>query len=192
MTTLLAEKPRTRRPRTYTVDDVLAMTGDRIYELIDGELKEKDVANKAAEVAFEMVVALREYRQTAGGVVLPPEAFVRLFGSQSFLRRPDTGFVVAGRLPGDELGDGALDIAPDLVVEVISPRDSAEKVEKKLQQYLASGVRLIWAIYPQARAVRVIRADGTGARLEEGQALSGEDILPGFTLSVAAALGTPA
>jgi Uma2 family endonuclease len=192
MTTLLAEKPRTRWVRTATVDEVLAMTGGRIYELLDGELVEKQMTNTSALVAYRIARQLDNHSQVHGGVFLPPESFVRLFGSERQLRRPDTGFVIAGRLPGDVLGDGALDIAPDLVVEVISPRDNAEKVEKKLREYLAAGVRLIWAVYPQARVVRIVRADGTEGRLEEGAELTGEEILAGFRMPVSEALGSQA
>jgi Uma2 family endonuclease len=191
MTTAVAEKPGSRPKRTYTVDDVLSMTGDHIYELVDGEIVEKEVANKAAEVAFIMAMRLFDYRATHGGVVIPPEGFVRLFGSPRFLRRPDTGFIVTGRLPGDDLGDGALDIAPDLIIEVISPRDIAEKVEEKFRMYLDSGVRQIWAIYPRTKVVRIIRPGGAETRLQLTDAIDGEDILPGFRLPVTEVFTTP-
>ena len=186
-----AVPPSLRPKRTYTVDDVLNMTGDHIYELVDGELVEKEVANKAAEVALDMAIHLRGYRATHGGVVIPPEGFVRLFGSPRFLRRPDTGFIVTGRLLDDDLGDGALDIAPDLIVEVISPRDIAEKVEEKFRMYIESGVRQIWAIYPRAKVVRVIRPGGAESRLQLTDTLDGEDILPGFSLRVSQVFSVP-
>jgi Uma2 family endonuclease len=100
--------------------------------------------------------------------------------------------VITGRLANDELGDGALGIAPDLVVEVISPRGNAEKVEEKIRQYLASGIRMIWAVYPRARVVRVIRPGGSETRLELADVLDGEDVLPGFRLNVADVFKVPA
>ena len=188
MVSLLAEPPRARRRRTYTVAEVLDMTGDRILELYDGMLEEKDVANKAAQVAFETAIRLNDYRKEHGGVLIPPEGFFRL-GDDRQLRRPDTGFVIKGRLPGDDLGDGALLIAPDLIVEVISPRDNAEKVEKKLTAYLAFGVRMIWAVYPRTGTVRVIRPGGRDSRFGPSEVLDGEDVLPGLRIAVADILG---
>lgn len=163
------------------------MAGDRILELYDGVIEEKDVANRAAQVAFQTAMLLNDHRLQHGGVVIPPEGFVRL-GDDRQLRRPDTGFVVTGRLPNDDLGDGALLIPPDLAVEVISPRDNAEKVEKKLKAYLDFGVPLIWAIYPRTGTVRVVRPGGVDSRLGPGDLLDGGDAVPGLSIAVDAIL----
>ena len=130
----------------------------------------------------------RAYRDDHGGVVIPPEGFVRLFGSPQQLKRPDTGFVLAGRLPGDDLGDGYLDIPADVIVEVVSPRDGAETVELKVRAYLAAGVRVVWLVYPKARTVHV-RAIGVSRVIEGDEVLATEDVLPGFSVRVSELLG---
>ena len=54
------------------------------------------------------------------------------------VRRPDTSFIRLGRLPGEELPEGHLRIAPDLAVEVVSPNDKEENLTIKVANYLAN------------------------------------------------------
>ena len=189
MVAVLERPPlKARKGREYTADEVLELNDDHIWELVDGQLVEKHVANHAAQTASEMWLRLRTYGSEHGGVAIPPEGFVRLMQSARQLKRPDTGFIVHGRLSGDVLDDGYLDIPVDLIVEVISPRDIAELVEQKLRAYQASGVRLIWAIYPKARSIRVLSLNGGDRRIFEGDVLTGEDVLPGFSVPVSEVL----
>jgi Uma2 family endonuclease len=69
-------------------------------------------------------------------------------------------------------------------VEVTSPTDEVYDLEEKIEEYLRAGVRLIWVIHPEVRAIPVIRADGSGLRLRPGGELSGEDVIPGFRCPV--------
>ena len=39
-------------------------------------------------------------------------------------------------------------IPPDLIVEVISPRENAEGLARKLNDYRDAGVPIVWVIYP--------------------------------------------
>jgi Uma2 family endonuclease len=83
-------------------------------------------------------------------------------------------------LPGDVSPDGWIKIPPDLTVEVVSPDDSIEDFEEKLEDYQKARVPLVWVIYPKRRKARIFRLDGTDVVLSEGDDLSGEDIIPGF------------
>ena len=70
-----------------------------------------------------------------------------LFPEDPILRVPDAAFVRADRLTElDE--DGFLHLAPDLVVEVISPSDRMEVVLAKVDLWLDAGVRLVWLVDP--------------------------------------------
>ena len=106
---------------------------------------------------------------------------------------PDVAFVQRARLPIDE-GDYPV-LAPDLVIEVASPSDSGPTIEDKIKLYLAAGVRLVWAIDPVKRTVRIRKPDGTDRLLTEHDTLDGEDVLPGFlapgrdTVRIATAAG---
>jgi Uma2 family endonuclease len=104
--------------------------------------------------------------------------------SPNTVRKPDVLFVRKSRIPADWQSQAYLRIAPDLLAEVISPNDLAYDVDEKVLEYLRAGVRLVWVINPETRTVRVHRADGSFAWLSEGDTLSGEDILPGFSCPV--------
>jgi len=75
-------------------------------------------------------------------------------------------------------------IAPDFVLELMSPSDDLEIAQAKMQEYLDNGVRLGWLINRQKRQVEMYRPDSPTQTLDAPEQLSGEDILPGFTLSL--------
>ena len=81
--------------------------------------------------------------------------------------------------------EGYAEIAPDLVVEVLSPHDVFPKVLRKVQQYLKAGVVLIWVVVPEDRSVTIYRPGYDAIILTEKETLKGEDVLPGFECAVA-------
>lgn len=76
-------------------------------------------------------------------------------------------------------------IAPDFVIELRSATDDLEMLRAKMQEYLDAGVRLGWLINPQQQQVEVYRLGQEAQVYELPTELSGEDVLPGFTLSLA-------
>jgi Uma2 family endonuclease len=93
-------------------------------------------------------------------------------------------FVAAGRLSADRPPKGFVELAPDLVAEVVSPSDSAREVEEKVQDWLSAGVRLVWVVHPSTRSVTVYRSLQDIRVLTESDTLNGADVLPGFTCPV--------
>ncbi|HYC53056.1 MAG TPA: Uma2 family endonuclease, partial [Gemmatimonadaceae bacterium] len=79
---------------------------------------------------------------------------------------------------------GYADVAPNLVVEVLSPDDRPAEVLERIADWLNAGVELAWVVDPERLEVRVHRADGSLALLKDGDTLDGEDVLPGFTCVV--------
>lgn len=73
---------------------------------------------------------------------------------------------------------------PDLAIEVQSPDDSIKAMREKAIYYLANGAQLVWLIYPRKRFIEVYYANGEIDIFREGETLSGEALLPGFTLPV--------
>lgn len=50
-------------------------------------------------------------------------------------------------------------VVPDFVAEIVSPNDKVSELDKKIDAYLADGVRLIWVIDPQRRKAVVYAPD---------------------------------
>jgi Uma2 family endonuclease len=100
------------------------------------------------------------------------------------VRRPDLSFIRLDRLPGGVIPKGWAKIPPDLVVEVVSPNETAYELDDKVDGYQSVGVPLIWVINPKSRTVRIHRGDGAVSYLHEDEELLGEDVISGFRCSV--------
>lgn len=75
-------------------------------------------------------------------------------------------------------------LAPDFVIELRSATDSLAPLQAKMREYQENGVRLGWLINPQDKTVEIYRL-GQAVEVKESIAsLSGEDVLPGFTLEL--------
>ncbi|MDX1522402.1 MAG: Uma2 family endonuclease [Anaerolineae bacterium] len=77
-----------------------------------------------------------------------------------------------------------LDVAPELVVEIISPDDRWSEINQKLREYFAAGIDLIWVIDPKSRSVHVYRSLTDIREFSADETLSGEEILPGLSISI--------
>lgn len=75
-------------------------------------------------------------------------------------------------------------LAPDFVLELMSPSDYLANVQLKMKEYLDNGVKLGWLINPEAKQVEIYRLGKDVELLDYPQSLSGEDILPGFVLDL--------
>lgn len=75
-------------------------------------------------------------------------------------------------------------IAPDFVIELRSRTDSLQTLQAKMQEYLDSGVRLGWLFNPQDQQVELYRQGQQKEVRSLPTLLSGETVLPGFTLQV--------
>lgn len=102
------------------------------------------------------------------------------------VRAPDVAFIRAGRFPAGRLPRrGFAEIAPDLVVEVISPSDTPAEVQAKVRDWIEAWVRIVWVMYPEQRTVHVIRSLQERLILDESAVLDGGDVVPGFSCRVA-------
>ena len=171
--------PQTRQ---YTPEDLLAMPDGKNYELVRGRLVERNMGAESSEVGGNLYFHLRLFCSEHGlGIVWPADNGYQCFPhAPGMVRRPDVSFIRHGRLPGNASPDGWVNISPDLAVEVVSPGDSAEKLEEKLDDYRQARVPLVGVIYPKLRKAKILRHGAPPSELEEGDVLSGEDVIPGF------------
>jgi Uma2 family endonuclease len=105
-------------------------------------------------------------------------------------RSPDVAWVRLERWNAltPEQQDGFSPIAPDFVIELVSPSDLKsqryEDLQRKMQEYLDNGVRLGWLIEPSTKTVEIYRLEKAVEILQSPKALRGEDVLSGFTLDL--------
>ena len=72
---------------------------------------------------------------------------------------------------------------PDLAVEIKSPDNTITDMRDKAHYYLAHGSRLVWLVFPEKKIVEVY-SNNEEQILKEEDALTGGDVLPGFSLAV--------
>ncbi len=101
---------------------------------------------------------------------LPEQQYDVLPGEVGFILGHDPKPIVRGAdlavLPHQENPDeGFIAEAPLLAVEVISPGNTAEDIERKCQQYLAHGTQEIWVVYSKAQTIHVYRQSQTSEDL---------------------------
>ena len=100
------------------------------------------------------------------------------------MREPDAAFISYRKSPRWVRNTRYAEVAPELVVEIRSPSDSAADLVEKALTWLARGVLTVWIINPDTRSVDVYRAGAPVATLAGGDALDGGDALPGFSCAV--------
>ena len=171
-----------------TADDLLAM-GDaaKLYELVEGMLVERAMSSiRSSAIAIRVAIALGNYVfQHDLGLVGGADGAYILKQDPQTVRIPDVSFVRADRVPPLHDQFQFLALAPDLVVEVVSPSDRSNEVMEKVREYLDAGVRLIWVVHPEQRMVTVFTPDHVARLLYEEDTLEGGDVLPGFAIPVA-------
>jgi len=175
----------------YTPEDLLKMPDGDKFELVDGRLVERSMGFRSPHVAGRLLFLVGQFDpEQELGWAFPADAGYRCFPNNR-LRRPDFSFVCIDRLSDDRTADGYITFAPDLAVEVISPNDVHYETDRKVQEYLDAGARLVWVLNPDVRTALVYRKDGSIAGLREPGELDGEDVLPGFRCPLASLFKTP-
>jgi Uma2 family endonuclease len=121
---------------------------------------------------------------TKAGRVYSGDTIFVLDGEPGYIRlrrQPDVAFVAADRV---QPTTGYVYGAPDLAVEIISPSERPDDIQKKLREYLQHGVRMVWQVYPESREIVVHLPDSTARTYQMGEVIAGGDVLPGLELSV--------
>jgi Uma2 family endonuclease len=122
-------------------------------------------------------------RQSGLGVVFDSSTgFILPNGA---VRSPDAAWVANDRIAAlNPSSDGFLALAPDFVIELRSASDRLKPIQAKMQEYLENGVRLGFLLNPQDKRVEIYRQGEPVEVLQSPTAVFGEDVLPGFVLSL--------
>lgn len=173
-------------PGSATVDDVVRLNDheDRLCELVDGVLVEKTMGALESFLAGKIITLLNNYLTTHKmGIALSPDGMIRLFPDQ--VRIPDASYISSERLANSGWpNEAALRAVPDLAVEVLSPGNTQLEMRRKLEDYFAAGVRLVWYVDPRKKSVEVHESLERSRTVAAPDALDGGDVLPGLTIDL--------
>lgn len=175
-------------PATLTADELLRLNlPNKRTELVRGMLVVREPAGyRHGDAAMRIALAIGAFLETRPlGRLFAAETGFTLARNPDTVRAPDVAFISGERLP-DPAPRGFAEMAPDLVVEVLSPDDQPGEVLAKVADWLTAGCSLVWVVDPQRRIARVYRRDGSESVITDAQALDGEDVLPGFHFEIAA------
>ena len=165
--------------RTWTEAELMVLPEDGFKrELVDGEIVLSPAGFLHGRVIIALALKVGVFVE-AGNLGSLADSSTGVWMPSGNLRVPDLLFISRDRLP-DPHAEGFLRVVPDLVVEVLSPRDSGRAILDKVGEYLSAGVRLVWVIDPAARRAAEHRSLTIVRDVGETEDLRGHDVLPGF------------
>jgi Uma2 family endonuclease len=180
-------------PSLMTTEDLLALPENGFKRwLIRGHLRERPMT---ARNRFHSRIMTRtakfldnwlDLQPQPHGSVLCGEVGVRLARNPDTTVGVDVIYIAADVAAQDADGTTLIDGVPVLAVEILSPSDTQEQIEEKVDDYLLAGVQLVWVIDPHDRTVTIYRPNQAPELVNIHQELSGEPHLPGFRVPVAA------
>ena len=158
---------------------------DSHYELILGRVvRMNPPGGRHGALSTRLAILIGQYVEANElGVLLTPAGF-KLSTNPDTVREPDLAFVTRERVPRTGVPVGFWPGPPDLAVEILSPDDRPRETREKVRDYLEHGVRLVWIVDPRKRTVTVHRPQVVPETLGAGDALDGEDVLPGFNCAI--------
>ena len=172
------------RTRPMTAEEVFALPeSDVQYELVRGQLLEVPMAGWQHGWIIILVLATDPVTRSVGRTVSGDTAFV-LARDPDTVRIPDVAFVRHERLP-PPLVSGRAALAPDLAVEIRSPNDRPGEVQRKVADYFAAGVQLVWLVDPDDQSVEIWTPGGLDRHCTAAETIDGSAVIPGFRCPVA-------
>lgn len=184
---IAASRVRSNPPNgTATVSDWLAanQSGRISCELVDGTLVERAMGWQESMLAAALIEILRVFVIPKNlGVVTGADGFIELFPMT--IRGPDVSFVSWSRLPGGRVPAEAVPrLAPDLVVEVLSPGNTPVEMSRKRREYFQAGVSDVWMIDPRQRTVAVYASSVSYEVKTQDETIVCRGELAGLTISL--------
>ncbi len=187
-----------RPPLVLRLRPVVNLTGDQLLEFasLNGDLRLELTAKG------ELIVMPPTGTETGGGsaeitiqlgVWAKQDGTGRTFDSSTgftlpngAIRSPNASWVLRSRIEAltAEQYRKYAPLCPDFVIELRSPSDSLRVTQEKMREYLENGARLGWLVDPEHKRIYVYCSDTPVRELENPETVSGEPVLPGFTLDL--------
>ncbi|WP_168222128.1 Uma2 family endonuclease [Aquisphaera giovannonii] len=182
-------------PRLMTTEELLALPEDGVdRELIRGVLRARPMTRRNrwhSTVESRLVLFLGTWlngRPEPRGEIVSGEAGFVLRRDPDSNVGIDVAYVspeVAAAEPSSPYFEGP----PVLAVEILSPSDTQEDIDEKIQLYLETGVAVVWIINAKFRTVTAYRPDAEPIMFSGDQELTAEPHLPGFRVRLGEVFG---
>lgn len=166
-----------------TATTQVAFEDDLDYEIVNGHKEVKMAGALHGRIGAKLITKLGMYLEQypIGETYISNTTFV--IGANE--RMPDVSFVSSERIPASGTPSTKWEIAPDLAVEVVSPTDIWDKVNEKVDEYFAAGVKQVWLVSLPLERVTVYDSPTQSLTLTATDELTSERLLPGFKCRVA-------
>lgn len=175
-----------------TADEMLALPSfvdgsDHRYELIKGVLKVMSPTKPLhGVICARITVQLGRFVEEHNlGETFGAETGFLVETDPDTVLGTDAAFVSRERLATVETFEKFFPFAPDLAIEVLSPGNTVNEIDEKINFYFAAGSRAVWVFNPKRRTVAVYRSPFDVRILSEQETLEGGDVLPQFKLDLA-------
>jgi Uma2 family endonuclease len=175
-----------------TTEELLALPQNGVERwLIRGQLRQKPmtVRNRWHSRIMARVAKFLDnwldQQPDPHGSVLCGEAGCRLRRDPDTTVGIDVVYISADLAARESDETSLIDGVPVLVVEILSPNDTQEQIDEKIDGYLQAGVRLVWVVDPHDRTVLIYRPGAEPELVNVRQELTGDPHLPGFAVPVA-------
>ncbi len=174
-------------PQLLTLEELDALPGGNDRDLIRGEIRKRDMTRRNrlhSRIESDLVLHLGIWVRTQlapRGQIVSGEAGFRL------QRDPETGVgidiaYISAELAVHEPSSPYFEGVPILAVEILSPSDTQEEIDEKIELYLACGVQVVWIVNPRLETITVFRADAAPSLYSGSQVLDSDPHLPQFRL----------
>ena len=167
--------------KTVPVEEYLSDPAYEHCEYVDGQIVELNAGGiQHGRIAIKCGRKLDEYFDARKMGYVAGELHCRLeVGDGVCYRLPDVAVVLGPEDRGEYLNR-----APDLVIEIRSPKDTMTHMLRKMDEYFANGSKIGWIVLPEESSVLVLTPDARPRTFTAGQRLDGGDVLPGLAILV--------
>jgi Uma2 family endonuclease len=166
--------------------ELLALGDVGPCELIDGRIVAMTpTGSEHAAIESNLVYELTRFvRERRVGWVLSGEVGIYTRRDPDRVRGADVAFVSKARCPAVP-PKGFLDVAPEMVGEVLSPGDRWQEVRQKVEEYFAAGTEQVWLVEPENRALLICTSPTEIQKHGEADTVIGTGVFEGLLLPVA-------
>ena len=172
--------------RLITGEELSKMSGSELCELIEGKVvPTRPMRYISGRIGSHLAFRLSSFVEEGKiGQVMVGEVGTYIRRNPDTIRAADVLYISNARYTQSR-SQSYLDIAPELVVEILSPDDAWQAVTRKLADYFLIGVQVVWVADPDAHTVYAYRSVTAAQQFNEGDTLTSPEVLPGFAVPLA-------